>query len=192
MIAATLDAASNPESERPPSTVDADDAMRTLEHRSKDPVEYDLQAVWGSAVPASKPSMSIRGGQVGRADQSNCTLVVGQRALRGRADASAPIADYDLTNVIGRGGMGVVFAARQASIDREVAVKIMRPEMMTNESQRRKFLFEAAVTGELDHPNIVPIYDLGQSPDGEFFYSMKRIQGTPWSSVIRQRVWSRI
>jgi len=43
------------------------------------------------------------------------------------------------------------------------------------------------VTGDLDHPNIVPIYDLGTNEDGVLFYSMKRVQGIPWMKVIRER-----
>src|SRR4029453_17454572 len=54
-------------------------------------------------------------------------------------------------------------------------------------AQRRKFLSEAAVTGELDHPNIVPIYDLGQNADGALFYSMKKVTGTPWADVIGEK-----
>jgi len=59
------------------------------------------------------------------------------------------------------GGMGIVFEARQRSIDREVAMKMMKGKGAKDKEQRSKFLTEAVVTGELDHPNIVPIYDLG-------------------------------
>ena len=48
--------------------------------------------------------------------------------------------------------------------------------------QREKFISEAVVTGELDHPNIVPIYDLGSNDHGAFFYSMKCVKGTPWAT----------
>ena len=52
--------------------------------------------------------------------------------------------------------------------------------------RREKFLSEAVVTGDLDHPNIVPIYELGTNEDNALFYSMKRVQGTPWSKVHRR------
>ena len=81
--------------------------------------------------------------------------------------------------------MGVVYAARQASIDRTVAIKMLK-EKAADEHQRRKFLSEAVITGDLDHPNIVPIYDLGTNQEGALFYSMKRVQGTPWDERIRQ------
>ena len=54
-------------------------------------------------------------------------------------------------------------------------------------AQRDKFISEAVVTGELDHPNIVPIYDLGANDDGALFYSMKRVKGTPWHKVIKEK-----
>ncbi|MCA9044295.1 MAG: protein kinase, partial [Planctomycetaceae bacterium] len=52
---------------------------------------------------------------------------------------------------------------------------------------RKKFLSEAVVTGDLDHPNIVPIYDVGRDAQGTLFYSMKQVQGTPWQKVIREK-----
>ncbi len=93
-------------------------------------------------------------------------------------------ADYELLEVIGKGGMGVVYAARQASVNRVVAVKMVKPNVAANPQRREKFLTEAVVTGELDHPNIVPIYELGTNEQNALFYSMKRVQGTPWSNVI--------
>ena len=83
--------------------------------------------------------------------------------------------------------MGVVYSARQASIDRTVAIKMLKNDIASDDEQREKFLSEAVVTGDLDHPNIVPIYDLGSNETGALFYSMKRVQGTPWMSVIDRK-----
>src|SRR5262245_22842004 len=107
--------------------------------------------------------MTLRGSRdLGEEFEENTTLIIRQRALRQSSDAApVTVADYDLLGVLGEGGMGVVYNARQASIDREVAVKMLKPEMKGSAVHRRKFLSEVAVTGELDHPNIVPIYDLG-------------------------------
>ncbi|MAT69556.1 MAG: serine/threonine protein kinase [Planctomycetaceae bacterium] len=92
--------------------------------------------------------------------------------------------DYELLDVIGEGGMGVVYSARQASIARTVAVKMLKGAGEKTAEQRDKFISEAVVTGELDHPNIVPIYDLGANNDGALFYSMKKVKGTPWDKEI--------
>ena len=99
----------------------------------------------------------------------------------------AEVPDYELLDIIGEGGMGVVYAAHQSSIARTVAVKMLKPSAKVREEQRDKFISEAVVTGELDHPNIVPIYDLGSNDEGALFYSMKRVRGTPWDKVIHQK-----
>jgi WD40 repeat protein len=156
---------------------------------SQDDVERRLQQVWGSQLQSARPQHTMRGSESGKIREENSTLIIRERALRNPSQPTAPVAlaDYDLLGVLGEGGMGVVYNARQASIDREVAVKMLKADMSANPSQRRKFLSEAAVTGELDHPNIVPIYDLGQNADGALFYSMKKVTGTPWSEVIKQK-----
>jgi WD40 repeat protein/serine/threonine protein kinase len=99
----------------------------------------------------------------------------------------AEVPDYELLDIIGEGGMGVVYAAHQSSIARTVAVKMLKPSAKIRDDQRDKFISEAVVTGELDHPNIVPIYDLGANDQGALFYSMKRVRGTPWDKVIGQK-----
>lgn len=99
---------------------------------------------------------------------------------------NAPV-DYELLDIIGQGGVGVVYTARQASIDRTVAIKMLREEYRGRNDHKEKFLAEAVLTGELDHPNIVPIYDLGRNSQGELFYSMKNVIGTPWDRVISQK-----
>lgn len=114
-------------------------------------------------------------------------LVIPRRAVRdSQSESTGARSDYELLTVIGRGGEGVVHAARQASIDRTVALKMIREGAATDHNSRQKFLSEAVVTGDLEHPNIVPIYDLGTTNDGSLFYVMKRIQGTPWSEVIQR------
>ena len=110
-------------------------------------------------------------------------LVIQNRTFRSAAEGLTGPADYELLEVIGQGGVGVVYAARQASIDRVVAVKMLRSGR-EGQTQRDAFLAEAVVTGDLDHPNIVPVHDLGGNQEGALFYSMKRVRGTPWSEVM--------
>ena len=148
-----------------------------------DDATRQMSAVWGDDVNTARPNMTIKGRQTGTVGRHS-TLVIQARAVRSRDDVpSAPQtvrADYDLLNLLGEGGMGVVYVARQASIDRTVAIKMLKGETTGDEVQRKKFLSEAVITGDLDHPNIVPIYDLGANESGALFYSMKRVQGTPW------------
>jgi serine/threonine protein kinase len=134
------------------------------------------------------PQMTIKGRQESPRASSQ-TLVVQRRAFREVQDhqVDGGSADYDLVKKLGEGGMGVVYAGRQASIDRTVAIKMLKPNMAADQSQRNKFLSEAVITGDLDHPNIVPIYDLGANDEGALFYAMKCVHGTPWDECIRQK-----
>ncbi len=113
---------------------------------------------------------------------------ISQAKAKGAAEPpSGNTADYELLSMLGEGGMGVVMSARQSSIDRVVAVKKIKPSEAVKVESRQKFLAEAIVTGELEHPNIVPVYDLGKDESGTLFYSMKHVKGTPWNRVIAKR-----
>ncbi len=84
---------------------------------------------------------------------------------------------------IGRGGMGVVFRARQSSLSRDVALKRqLGPEV--SPVARASFLSEALITGRLEHPNIVPVYDLGQTRGGDLHLAMKLVEGRSWDQLL--------
>ena len=142
----------------------------------------------------SDPEVTIKQKEtVSAGSQSRSSLVVKSRHFcdPGNADISvtseADSPDYELLEKIGEGGMGVVYTAKQSSIARTVAVKMLKGDKEHTQEQREKFISEAVVTGELDHPNIVPIYDLGSNDAGALFYSMKRVRGTPWDDAIQEK-----
>jgi eukaryotic-like serine/threonine-protein kinase len=112
---------------------------------------------------------------------------LGRRALEdlGAAREERGIASgLDMERTIGEGGMGIVRLATQRSLGRKVAVKTLRPESR-NEMATIRLLREAWVTGTLEHPNIVPVYDLGLGEDGSPVIILKRIEGVEWGEIIR-------
>lgn len=95
---------------------------------------------------------------------------------------------YVLLELIGEGGMGEVWQARQRSLGRPVALKRLRRGADAPQSIIRQFESEARLTGVLDHPNIVTVHELGRDQHGRVFYTMKQIVGTPWSQLISEGV----
>ena len=83
-----------------------------------------------------------------------------------------------------RGGLGVVFVARDSELNREVALKEIRPEHADNPSNQARFLVEAEITGGLEHPGIVPVYGLGAYANGRPFYAMRFIRGDSLKDAI--------
>jgi hypothetical protein len=90
----------------------------------------------------------------------------------GQNPALPEIHGYRLLRVLGYGGMSTVYLARQASLEREVALKVMLPEALTDEISRRRFENEARTIARLDHPNIVGIFEVGRTRDGLPYYAM--------------------
>ncbi len=91
---------------------------------------------------------------------------------------------YSSRDLLGEGGMGEVRLTRDARIGREVAMKVVRPGAGSRSDMRSRFLREARVQGQLEHPAIVPVYDLGARPDGAAYFTMKRVRGKTLEEVI--------
>ncbi|MGH7968842.1 MAG: serine/threonine-protein kinase, partial [Limisphaerales bacterium] len=95
------------------------------------------------------------------------------------------IGDYELLECIARGGMGVVYRARQVSLQREVAVKVLLDPAYASPEQLQRFRSEAAVAAALRHPNIVAIHDIHES-DGQRFFSMDFVAGKDLAELTRR------
>ena len=126
------------------------------------------------------------------------TPVAGDDAFEAAKVTDKP--DYQIVEKLAEGGMGAIYVANQTSLDREIAIKTLKPlkdhERKTYESQgrisqvtkqrREMFLSEALVTANLVHPHIIPIHDLCETSASDPFYVMKRVNGTPWNELITE------
>ncbi|MEX2142795.1 MAG: protein kinase [Pirellulales bacterium] len=177
-----------PSPEAGDATHDDERPFLTIDSRAPAMSAEEIVALWsGAHSPTTGPQTTIRQPEQLAGSPRDSRLILTSRNVRQTQSPLRSSADYELIETIGEGGVGVVYAARQASIDRTVAVKMLKPASAQKPEQRDKFLSEAVVTGDLDHPNIVPIYDLGTNESGALFYSMKRVQGTPWVSVLLKK-----
>lgn len=93
------------------------------------------------------------------------------------------LGDYELLAELGRGGMGVVYRARQGSLDRIVALKLMHPALAAEPEHAARFLREARLAASLRHPGIVAIYDLGRL-DGVPFFTMELVEGSSLDALL--------
>ncbi len=89
---------------------------------------------------------------------------------------------YRVIEEISHGGMGAVYRARDRSLQREVALKVIRDPDSSDRAAR--FVLEAQITGQLEHPNIVPVHELGVGPGGRPFFAMKLVRGRTLASIL--------
>jgi len=113
------------------------------------------------------------------------------KSMPGRGlEGAAPISQgFRLNQMVGSGGMGEVWSALQGTLQRPVAVKRLRYEVLgpnVADLAMREFRLEAMVAGRLEHPNIVPIHDLGADEKGRPLIAMKLVEGETWSEVIHE------
>jgi len=140
--------------------------------------------------PASAGS-AIRA-HIGHADTALAASNTGKSSQPGAVDAApAPISDagfaarYAQRSLLGEGGMGEVRLCRDQRIGREVAMKVIRPGVGSRSDVRARFEREARVQGQLEHPAIVPVYDLGVAPEGNAYFTMKRVRGHTFEEIVQ-------
>ncbi|MGA2033796.1 MAG: serine/threonine-protein kinase, partial [Thermoguttaceae bacterium] len=143
------------------------------------------------AVPAQVPVGQIDGMASSLADAGVNSVVTLEPSARRRGERSLNELlaaqgqnrqRYVVAEEIARGGMGAVLRAVDCDIRREVAVKYLLDQ--TESAKKLRFIEEAQITGQLEHPNIVPIHELGFDADKRLFFSMKMVRGRSLSQIL--------
>ena len=96
------------------------------------------------------------------------------------------IAGYRLDELIGRGGMGVVYRATHVALERQGAVKLIAPDLATNEDFRRRFQRESKLAASIDHPHVIPVFDAGEEA-GQLYVAMRFVEGTDLAELLTER-----
>jgi len=135
----------------------------------------ELRELWGACLVADAVGIS----------SSELSPTLSAEIPASLFDLPCCLGDYELLEELGRGGMGVVYRARQISLNREVAVKMILRGQLASAADHERFYAEAQATARLDHPGIVPVYEVGEL-EGHPYFNMKFVEGRTLSALLAE------
>ena len=106
-------------------------------------------------------------------------------SVTAQLEAGTRVQAYRIESFLGRGGQGMVYLAEHVHLGRKVALKVLAPELATDEAFRRRFIQEARLAASLDHPNILDVYDAGEA-DGQLFLAVRYVRGDDLATLIQR------
>ena len=125
--------------------------------------------------------------EVDRCQWLESRLLIRERSIGEKSMIGDAVPDYLLIEIIGESGMSTVWHAVQSSTGRDVAIKMLKRSGSSHQRVRDIFLRQAVITAELDHPHIIPVYDLARSESNELFCCMRHFPGPRWHTVINDK-----
>ena len=171
---------------------DFDDDSAPRQHQEEDLGEVEEQSEDESRITETldiflggdqSESLALEQSVTAMETQLSLQSLGGQTPLTTAMDAAERYTDLGL---LGKGGMGEVRKVRDNILKRNLAMKIIHLSFVKNKNALSRFIEEAQVGAQLQHPNIVPVHDLGELPDGRFYFTMKQIRGREFTDLIRE------
>lgn len=129
-------------------------------------------------APSGNAAQTLSGFLAERFAQITPAPTPGQRQV--------PASSYELGRILAKGGMGAILSARDTSIQRTVALKVILTGAEASDEHVHRLVAEARITGQLEHPSIVPLHELGVTPDGVVYYTMRLVEGVTLSDVLEK------
>src|SRR5262245_33042044 len=106
-------------------------------------------------------------------------------AVEGHIATGDTIAGYEIEELVGRGGMGEIYRARDPRLERRVALKLLAERFSEDAAFRERLLRESRIAASLDHPNVVPVYEAGETDDDRLFIAMRFVDGSDLEALLR-------